>query len=116
MSSPQSKTFITGGYAAIIADGQRHIHRAGGPGQIGPLGRRRKGVTLRSRRHNPDLQINAIDRPHEMERPISAPLKGPSWDGRRESANREGHRLVRGIDPVTLVPKLGLRHKLKSVG
>ena len=102
--------------AAIVTNCQGHRHRIRGPGQTGLLGRRGKAVTLRCGRRDSNLQIDAIDCPHEIEWAKPAPLEGARRDGRGKGADAEGHRLGGRIDPVAVLPKGELGQKLKGIG
>jgi hypothetical protein len=56
--------------AGVAADGQHHLHRVRGSGQIRALCPRVERVAERARRRDPRPQLHAADDPVEAEKPV----------------------------------------------
>src|SRR5262249_16689169 len=90
LACPGGDVGVDRGGAAVIANGQRDLLRAFGPGQIGVMRNCVERVALGPGGLDPDLQAYAIDHPMELERSKPCPLKGAGRDGRRKGADLQG--------------------------
>jgi hypothetical protein len=99
------------GCAGVVAGRQRHRHRVLGPAQTGALRRCGEGEAVGPRRPL------AIPRRRLLPRNRTARTLSPGTrrDRCREGANREGHGLGGGIDPITALPEGELVQEFKVV-
>src|SRR5262249_29869611 len=116
LACPGGDVGVDRGGAAVIANGQRDLLRAFGPGQIGVMRNCVERVALGPGGLDPDLQAHAIDHPMEQERSKPCPLKGAGRDGRRKGADLQGDQLGGGVDAVARAPQGQAGSEIKGAG